>query len=635
LNEVVYAPLRLLGAEPLLALSLTAVGLSAVAYFFLYLFLRRFGVSALIASLAAFIFTFANNLYLSSYHFQLFAVYYIPIIGYCAQIAVSDVHQRPTRAYLVGALGAGLYGLLFSTGYYMAWFFSLALLIFTPITIAFAWPQVLSWWHRRPSRVFVLGLVVSVTFLGALSIFLIIYVPVLATGAVRTFGEYLVYAPSPIDIINVGMKNFIWSGVIQSLRLIGGDHLDNIEVSLALTPIVQILLLSSVILAFRPRFWPDSETGRIARAFALAAASVCVLFYFLVIKVGNLSLFRVIYAIVPGATAIRVGDRGMVVANLFAVTAIGLTVDRLIRRFFKLSRPLMRVGGLAALMVLLSLGTIEQLNLSQTAYLSRKFEREHISALGAAPRACRAFYLVSPANREVELQPEAMMIALDQHIPTINGYSGLSPPGWNLDDPNLTDYEQEAVGWTARRGIVEGLCRADIGNRTWTVVDMRDWACGHGGCVRRISFDQIPEFEINLAKGGNGAFFTDSNWAGAEYWGQWTRATQATLSFSVGAPRDLVLALSIGPLLSATAPKQSVWVEANQCRVGGVDFGWAHGSGTKTISGTIPAGCIAPDGSVTLRINTDRVRSPKEIGINDDERKLGVAVERVQIKQDN
>lgn len=214
LNEVVYAPLRLLGAEPLLALSLTAVGLSAVAYFFLYLFLRRFGVSVLIASLAAFIFTFANNLYLSSYHFQHFAVYYIPIIGYCAQTAASEVHRRPIRAYLVGALAAGLYGLLFSTGYYMAWFFSLALLIFTPITIAIAWPQVLIWWRKRPSRVFVLGLVVSVTFLGALSIFLIIYVPVLATGAGRTFGEYLSYAPSPIDIINVGTKNFIWSGVI-------------------------------------------------------------------------------------------------------------------------------------------------------------------------------------------------------------------------------------------------------------------------------------------------------------------------------------------------------------------------------------------------------------------------------------
>ena len=37
LDEIVYAPLRLLGAEPLLALTLTAIVLSLVAYFFAYL----------------------------------------------------------------------------------------------------------------------------------------------------------------------------------------------------------------------------------------------------------------------------------------------------------------------------------------------------------------------------------------------------------------------------------------------------------------------------------------------------------------------------------------------------------------------------------------------------------------------
>jgi hypothetical protein len=168
------------------------------------------------------------------------------------------------------------------------------------------------------------------------------------------------------------------------------------------------------------------------------------------------------------------------------------------------------------------------------------------------------------------------------------------------------------------------------------VVDVaRDWNCKPGGCERRISFDQTPEFEIKLAKGGNGALFTDNNWAKAEDWGRWTRATQSALSFSVDAPRDLVIAVTIGSLLSATSDKQSAWVEANQCRVGGLDFGLMQGTRPQIISGSIPATCIAPDGSVTLRINTDRVRSPKEIGINDDERKLGVAVERVQIKQDN
>ena len=95
LDQILYAPLRLLGAEPLLAISLIAVILSGVGYLFFYLFLRRLDVSVPLASLAAFIFTFANNLYLKSGHFQHFTVYYIPIVAYCGLLAVSEVHQRP------------------------------------------------------------------------------------------------------------------------------------------------------------------------------------------------------------------------------------------------------------------------------------------------------------------------------------------------------------------------------------------------------------------------------------------------------------------------------------------------------------------------------------------------------------
>ena len=229
------------GAEPLLAVSLIAVVLSPIAFLFLYLFLRRLDISVPLASLAALIFTFANNLYLKSNHLQHFAVYYIPVIVYCGLLAVTDVHRRPLRAYLLAAFAAGLYGLLFSTGYYMAWFFGLGLLIFTPIAVSIAWPAVRAWWSARPSRVLGLGLVTGVSFLAALSIFAAIYGPVLATGAACGFGEYLMFAPTPIDLVNVGRQNLVWSGLIRGLHLIRDSRLDNGEISVALTPVVQIL----------------------------------------------------------------------------------------------------------------------------------------------------------------------------------------------------------------------------------------------------------------------------------------------------------------------------------------------------------------------------------------------------------
>jgi hypothetical protein len=634
LDQIVYVPLRLLGTESLLAITLTAIVLSAVAYFFAYLLLRRFfDVSVPLASLAALIFTFPNNLYLETFHPQCFAVYYIPIIAYCGLLAVSELHERPIRAYVLAAFTAGLYGLLFSTAYYIAWFFGLGLLICAPIAGYMTWPQLRTWWRIHPPRVFGLMLVAAIGFIAALSVFVIIYAPVLAIGAKRDFAEYLNDAPQLIDIVNVGTNNIIWSGLIRALRLINDDRLADPELSIALTPVVQVLLLASAILAIRPRFWPASDLGRISRAFVIAGVGVWALLYLLTIKTNDVSLFQLLYAIVPGANAIRAGYRGMVVANLFAAIAIGLTLDRLIQLSLSKPRTLMRSRRLCALTALVSLAAIEQVNLKQASEISRKFEQRHLSAVGRPPLDCRTFYV---AAEQDSVQEDGMRIAQAQNLPTINGDSGLIPPGWGLAEPYKAGYEGQAAYWAIRRGIAEGLCRIDVGSGTWTVVDVaRDWNCKPGGCERRISFDQTPEFEISLAKGGNGALFTDNNWANAEDWGQWTRATQAVLSFSVGTPRDLVVALSVGSLLSATADKQSVWVEANQCRVVGVDFNLAHGTGPQTISGSIPASCMGAGGTIALRINTDRVRSPKEIGINDDDRKLGVAVERVYIKQDN
>lgn len=75
-----------------------------------------------------------------------------------------------------------------------------------------------------------------------------------------------------------------------------------------------------------------------------------------------------------------------------------------------------------------------------------------------------------------------------------------------------------------------------------------------------------------------------------------------------------------------SAPKQSIWLEANHCRIGDLEFDLTHGSGSQIILGAIPAKCIDGDGKIVLRIHTDRLRSPRALGINDDVRSLGVGV---------
>jgi len=118
----------------------------------------------------------------------------------------------------------------------------------------------------------------------------------------------------------------------------------------------------------------------------------------------------------------------------------------------------------------------------------------------------------------------------------------------------------------------------------------------------------------------------NAGWVGPEPWGQWTGAAQAALSFTVWPPRDRGFALLVRGLESAKAPKQSIWLEANHCRIGDLEFDLAHRSESQIISGAIPAKCIDGDGKIVLRINTDRMRGPRALGINDDARSLGVGI---------
>ena len=83
LNQVFYAPLRLVGVEQLLATQLTFMLLSLVGgAFFAALLVRFFGVRPWLAIIAAALFAFAHNLYMKSIYPQHFAIYYLPIASY-------------------------------------------------------------------------------------------------------------------------------------------------------------------------------------------------------------------------------------------------------------------------------------------------------------------------------------------------------------------------------------------------------------------------------------------------------------------------------------------------------------------------------------------------------------------------
>ena len=209
---------------------------------------------------------------------------------------------------------------------------------------------------------------------------------------------------------------------------------------------------------------PTDSSAIVRRAAVLGCATVCAGLFLLTIKVGSLSLFRIFYALVPGAAAIRAGCRAMIVANLFAVVAIALGCAG--------ARPPLsrhRFGFPASLgLALLALAVVERINFAPTAQLSRAFDIARLQHVQAAPSSCRSFYVSDERNRQpYEVQIDAMLVALERERPTINGYSGLFPPGWDLFDTKDAAYEQHVAAWIASRKL-EGVCRVDVEAGTWT-----------------------------------------------------------------------------------------------------------------------------------------------------------------------
>jgi hypothetical protein len=305
-------------------------------------------------------------------------------------------------------------------------------------------------------------LIFAASFVVALISFVLIYLPVMRTIGPRSFAEYLFYAPQFADLINVGPANIFWGRAVH--RLASDNPAAAGELWIAITPLVWILVAAATVTAAAQRPPPTDNSAIIRRAAVLGYAAVCVGLFLVTIKIGSLSLFQIFYAIVPGASAIRAGHRAMIVADLFALTAIALGCadarpsprrDR-----FALPAPF----GLA----LLALAAVEQINFAATARLSRSSDMARLQHVQNAPSSCRIFYVGDEPDRApYEVQIDAMLVALERGRPTINGYSGLFPPRWNLFDTKDACYERHVAEWIAHRKL-EAVCRVHIEGGTWT-----------------------------------------------------------------------------------------------------------------------------------------------------------------------
>jgi hypothetical protein len=180
-----------------------------------------------------------------------------------------------------------------------------------------------------------------------------------------------------------------------------------------------------------------------------------------VIRIGDFSLWRWVFEYAPGAGVIRSVGRVSVFLALPASVWLAWSCQQWLATYENWGASAKK--GLAAVIVFIGwLVLAEQAGPPPSAGYSASFETKRVAQIvSGIPRTCEAFYFVpSPQTQEssAEWSLDAAWAALGSGVPTLHGYSGVEPPGWNLNGLKRPDFRDRVEVWIKRNGLHGPIC---------------------------------------------------------------------------------------------------------------------------------------------------------------------------------
>jgi hypothetical protein len=390
-------------------------------------------------------------------------VWWLPwtlVLGHVAWGATS------TRRRVLAGSSAGLtWGLVLSSTVYMGWFvlFVVGVLVL-----------VLGIGELTAGRVRAAALLVRqqsaavgaalVGFVVGLVPFALVYLPVLGDRGQRPYWAVAHFGPRPLDLVNTGGGNLLWGWVLHLVVSDDARRLDNIEVAMAVSPF--LLLMAGVVWWRMPRRNGDGPEvvglgrRRLVGAMLLVAAVAIVL----PVEWGPFSLWRGVYEVVPGAGALRVAGRLWIVTHVLVVVAIAVALASR-ERESDASSARWRHWVTALVVCLLA---AEQIDLVDRASLDRGGDLALLASASDPPEWCEVMSVRGGDISWSFIGPsvDAMRISSALGIPTVHGYSGIFPPGYQIRHGGPR-YERRFTAYMRRLDLDETVCVFDLDARQW------------------------------------------------------------------------------------------------------------------------------------------------------------------------
>jgi len=482
---------RAAGLDILTAAEFTVILLNFLNYVACFILLRkilRFNLPA--SCVGAMFFAFNSPKLVQMGHLQLQPVVFLPLaLIFIVLFVQKSASLSRMKAFGLLSLAALSLNLQLLTSFYPGWFFIFWSFLFLAVALAF-----------RRTRVFLLALAkrfwrsligASVVFIVGLIPFLMVYLPVLRAGEWRTYDDVKRLIPQFWSLLTMNNRNYLWGTLSSAIKQ--SHPLDpELEIGIGLIPSVTWLgmLLGGIWLVRKyggrrsriesTRFGgAEGERRRNTLFLAATILSVTLVYVFGMKYWHDLSPWRLVYEVFPGAKGIRAVARYVIVLALPMAIAFSYLLhhswQRIAERRNNLHRIALRVGVLA----LAAFGLFEQYGSHkffngfsksvETAYLQNLADR--------LPENCSAFYVAvgpSGVRNQFEYQIDATLISHMRQVPTVNGYSGQLPRDWFLYEIKAPGYEGHVERWIKEQRLDGNVCRLEINDAVSVVKEIDD-----------------------------------------------------------------------------------------------------------------------------------------------------------------
>ncbi|MEH2049706.1 hypothetical protein [Nostoc sp.] len=381
--------------------------------------MRRYKVSHLLSALGAFLFAFSMPRINQIGHQQLLPQFFTPL----AFLIGWEFFLQPTRKKI--ALFLLLTYLQVLAGIYLGWFLLFSLPIFFAIAYKLAPASVranLLSYCRGDYKA-----IITITLVWAATMFLTLLPYLEAKSALgeRSYSEVDTMLPRISSWFAVSSGS-LWapllSWVSKSLPM-EGEH------RMFAGVIIFFLIVVSVYTLFKSHNLLTVQRALLAKVCFF----VFIALFFLSLRLPfGISLWRIIYEFVPGASVIRAVTRIWSIAYFYLLVAGILCFDSLLQSTLIIKGRLFK---LVIVSIFCLIGISEQFifNLPQYAKAPLLKETTEISSL--MKQDCNVAYLSSNLEKPISVasiinQLTAMWAGIEANVPVVNGYSSAPPPNY-------------------------------------------------------------------------------------------------------------------------------------------------------------------------------------------------------------